>query len=133
MHASLRMLCARTYTLSYIMCHVSWSEDGSARVYIIYIYILYYIYYIYMCIYIYIYIYTYIHTYVYMCIYIYIYIYRLKLALTSGASFARWGQPIASPPLRRGTQGEGGRAGNRPQPHPLTAVAQLLARGHTIA
>ena len=25
-------------------------------------------------------------------------IYRLKLALTSGASFARWGQPLAPPP-----------------------------------
>ena len=43
-----------------------------------------------------------------MCMYIYIYIYRFKLALTSGASFARWGQPLAPPPFAEGLRGKEG-------------------------
>ena len=90
----------------------------------------------------YIYIYIYICTYIYIererenkqYIYIYIYTYRLRLALTSEASFARWGQlpHLLSPPLARDS-GEG-KGGNRPQPHPQnpenTGTITICLRAH---
>ena len=78
-----------------------------------------------VCIYIYLYLYPCI---TYVCIYIYIYIYRLKLALTSGTSFARWGLPLAPPPPRRGIQGKGERGQLTPTTSPNSCRTTVGAR-----